>query len=929
MRKKRRWALLRRWCSAAGAAALCFWEPATATPGGAAKQWLAEVENPDLRLEKAYELKDVTGEGEAALPTLLGALAHSDPYVRSAAAGALGEIEAEPSRLIPSLVEALYDPDPRVTAQAEVALAKIGAVAVPALVEVVESGMRPAGPWKESLIRRSRGTCGGYWIYRPAVAAALALADIGAPAVSSLVATLQLAPRTDLGFDTYLPSLVALRRIGSPAIPSLAQALEGPDLRFRLLAAIALARIRFDRKSAGLATTALDTQAPAANASLSGGLANLRGTGAPGNAAGELGDRQRVGRLLLESLGQIGPSAVPTLVAALQDPELAISAIHALASLGPDAATAVPALLAVRGRANRPQAIHALASIGTTEAVRNLAVLAQSDGADPGTDAVEAVDALPRIGPAAVPILSRALRRRSLQYWAATALWNLGPDEGPAVPALVRMLALPESKAEDHRIQALAALKAAGPVAREAVPALIDLLRQATGSEGYQLRRFALDALRAIGPAAKRAVPTVISILEQPPESGGNVELATLALRTLGAIGPQREAVRAAASALARCDVQWEAAATLRDFGPAAREATPAINRLRETRGETACAADLALLGIRPGPVSAAALVQDRCGSSWRAIVIYERMGHEGVPFLVDLLQGKDAPESAARALGRMGLVASAARPALETALRRSSGYLRKVAADALVEMGAEAQGAVATVANEDAVLSHADTFEVEIVRSWWGPIHCDPLGGTFFGGPPPFPWPPPHFSAHDVLSLSFAGTEGATLGTVHDRLSAALRAGGFEDNGTFSVPGGFALVTRLERILPDGSADPVGRWSAGKDMPGNLLGYLGHLFLERPGEFRLIAFLVTTARYVETGRTTIEEGEARTLSLRGGRVLPHEIAVMPLAGRTCHVLVYHFTRRRGGASLIQPSELSTRQHLRQAGLWRQLSATP
>jgi hypothetical protein len=199
--------------------ALYLCNTVAADEGDPVRLWIAALNDPYRRLDAAYALDSVAAEGTTALPILMKSLSDPDPFVRRAAAAALGEIEAEPGRRVAPLVEALGDGDSRVTAAAAVSLAKIGPPAVPALMEVLKRGMRPPTTQEQSLILMATESCSGYSIYRPAVSAAVALADIGSPAVASLVSTLRLPPRSELGIDTYLPAMVALRRIRAPAIP--------------------------------------------------------------------------------------------------------------------------------------------------------------------------------------------------------------------------------------------------------------------------------------------------------------------------------------------------------------------------------------------------------------------------------------------------------------------------------------------------------------------------------------------------------------------------------------------------------------------------------------------------------------------------------------------------------------------------------------
>jgi len=917
-----------RWSVVLLASLLPLLSPAAAAPDDAARRWLIAIQDPARRLDTAYAIDDVTAEGAPALPTLLGALSNStDPYVRGTAAGALGELGVEPRRLIPPLVGALYDPDPRVSAQAAIALSKIGPPAVPALVDLVENGILATGRWPERLVVRSADSCTGYWFFRPAVAAAMALADIGAPAAAGLVATLQLPPRADLGFDSYVLPLLALRKIGTAAIPFLRRAQHGPDSRSRLLSAIAVARIRFDLKQAGLATSAVDPAAKEAATSLSAALVNLRAT------AHAVGNHPDLGGLLTTSLGQIGPHGVPALLTALNNPQLEHGAIQALAHLGSEAALAAPALLAVRSK-ERPNAILVLGKLGSEAALRGLASLLDGNDLD---DASSAVEALPESGPAAIPLLSRALTKPNLRQDAARGLSRLGPDAAPAVPALTRMLSGLDARADgDSRTIALETLADIGPGARAAVPELIEILRQPVDPNDTYVHRLALQALGKIGPHASPALPQIVSAL-------ANVHLTDDARAAIRGIGPQPEVVHALVIALTKKPVPSVVVTLLAELGPAAVEATPVLRRLRDQGGLQSCEAELALVSIEPSADLLAALLRGACQSPWRAIASAERIGRAGVPFLVQLLRGSDAT-SAAEALARIGPDASAARAALTTALMSPDTDLRRTAAAALAAISGRLQGTLATIANDDAVLKHAEFFRAEAMGWWSGPIECQgdtasifkfniwSVAGTIirgtFDSPPLLPWPPPGFSAHAVLPHTVGGGAATTLAAVYDRLAAALQARGFDDNGTFAVPGGFALVTRLERIRPDGSPDRESRWSAGKEIPGDLLTYLGQLFLERRGQFRLIAFLVTTAHDVERGSATLNEREARILSLRGGRVLPASIAALPFAGRDCHVLIYHFARQQGGAVVLRPSELSTRQHLEQAGLWQQLGLT-
>src|SRR5262245_56751688 len=88
----------------------------------------------------------------------------------------------------------------------------------------------------------------------------------------------------------------------------------------------------------------------------------------------------------------------------------------------------------------------------------------------------EAVQALRRLGPTAVPELIGALKDEEWQArtGAAVALGLIGPEAKAAVPALIEAL-LEEDKY--LRGQAATALGRLGPEARAAVPALTEALQ--------------------------------------------------------------------------------------------------------------------------------------------------------------------------------------------------------------------------------------------------------------------------------------------------------------------------------------------------------------------------------------------------------------------------------------------------------------------
>jgi hypothetical protein len=185
----------------------------------------------------------------------------------------------------------------------------------------------------------------------------------------------------------------------------------------------------------------------------------------------------------------------------------------------------------------------------------------------------------------------------------------------------------------------------------------------------------------------------------------------------------------------------------------------------------------------------------------------------------------------------------------------------------------------------------------------------------------------PPAPSAKDDLPADLLVNAGGTLRDAHQRLMSELRRAGFDEIGLFYAPGGFMLVTKVERIHDD--VTPYGgddRWTKEK-IPLRSLSlteYLKRLFLEKPGQFRFFSFIVTTEINIATGGAELDEVQARELIIKGGRGdLPDKIAAMPYAGHRCHVFIYQFEKDLGqGVKVLLPSNYGARDHLTKAGLW-------
>jgi HEAT repeat protein len=399
----------------------------------------------------------------------------------------------------------------------------------------------------------------------------------------------------------------------------------------------------------------------------------------------------RVRRRIAETFALFGPTAaeaVPALIKALDDIDTSVrqGTVGALSAMGPAAAEAVPALI---------------------NALRDDKARRRWDDINVRT---AAKSALGRIGPAAVPALFAALGDATdaeVRKASAEALGNIGPAAAEAVPALLAARA----DADWYlRLRAVEALGRIGSAAPEVVPALIATLRDGAATRWYGgeekglVSEAAAQALGQFGSAAVEAVPALIDALT---DAVAGVRLA--AAHALCAIG--LDAVPRLIAALrevkaprwvkggATAETRRAAAQVLREIGPQAAEAVPAlISALGDTDAGVREAATDALSAIGPPSVPAllAALrnVKARRWTKWRlnaeirqAVVrALGQIGPPAVPALITALgdPNQDVRRGTAEALGQIGSPAVDAMPALTTALGDADVGVSRAAGEAL-----------------------------------------------------------------------------------------------------------------------------------------------------------------------------------------------------------------------------------------------------
>jgi hypothetical protein len=196
-------------------------------------------------------------------------------------------------------------------------------------------------------------------------------------------------------------------------------------------------------------------------------------------------------------------------------------------------------------------------------------------------------------------------------------------------------------------------------------------------------------------------------------------------------------------------------------------------------------------------------------------------------------------------------------------------------------------------------------------------------------GAPPMFPWPPPLASAQQSLlrSLFSRDSQNSSFADIDDRLTSALDAKGYFEKSYYQVPGGFAVVTRLEQIEADGRSKTVPeRWSVDPPRLTNfsLDGYSA-LFSASSGYYRIIVFIVTNVPFAQSDKRFSQQ-EASAWLHSGLNELPESIGLLHYPPDiACTVQIYEFmsTGKKDSAPAftLQPGRLDAHTHLLQSGL--------
>jgi len=377
----------------------------------------------------------------------------------------------------------------------------------------------------------------------------------------------------------------------------------------------------------------------------------------------------RVKAAAIRTLEKIGDAAaVSSIVKALEDgdPDVCFDAFRALETFGPKSKKeAIRALINIAGKGKGPSRSDAINSLGQIGPAAKDAVpvlidefrydddrfrwrmieskspavvrpLIRKMAANRRSLNENSVHALVGIGPCAVPALRRALSSsyKSVRRYSAQTLGLMGPEAGDAVPELIRLL---DDKYEDARVNAVVALGRIRSKAQAAIPRL----RKIYEDKKCNYRYTAATALCRIAPS-----PDILEHLIDEIRND-QAKMSNDQLRAINA---------------------------LREIGPAAEPAIPALIECAKNGNPTTRGCAVAVLGkIGPG-------------------------AEQAVDTLIEALKDADYNVQchAARALGQIGAAAAGAVPALvETVNSAQKPDLRGNAIRSLAEIGAGCEQAV------------------------------------------------------------------------------------------------------------------------------------------------------------------------------------------------------------------------------------------
>lgn len=200
----------------------------------------------------------------------------------------------------------------------------------------------------------------------------------------------------------------------------------------------------------------------------------------------------------------------------------------------------------------------------------------------------------------------------------------------------------------------------------------------------------------------------------------------------------------------------------------------------------------------------------------------------------------------------------------------------------------------------------------------------------------PEFPWPPPRASTKVKIPRNLLVNVNSpampSISGVDDIIISALREIGHTDLGYYSVPSGYAIATKLEKIDINGrQMSGPERWATTADLTKDfsLPALLRVLFTANKGNYRIIVFVISPSVVIER-REEPTEKDAVEWVLNGADRLPKSLASTPFSqDYACTALVYEMTKKtteNGNARLVIPGTVTANSHLQISGFYAALT---
>jgi HEAT repeat protein len=359
--------------------------------------------------------------------------------------------------------------------------------------------------------------------------------------------------------------------------------------------------------------------------------------------------------------------SVKELLDALKSTDAAtrLNAIDQLGAQGAKAAEAVPALaelLKDDSATVRRRAVQALLAIRPGPKVMLPLFIQLMEDSDPGVR-MRILNATAEAGEAAVPGLINALKNEKTAYWACIVLHEIGPNAKEAVPALVEKLKDPRP---DIRREAVLALGAINEAALPVLPQIAAVLDD-KDTDPRTAATFVLGELKQIPADAEAKI--------RKNAKSDDRFLSTVSLWTLARIHPEDKELR--------------------------RQTTEQLfERLKDTDPHVGSMAARALASLPPAPEITLPLweksMKNADAATLRnALDALATLGAPAVPRLIEFLDRKEIRVNAIFILGQIGPEAAPAIGALSKLIADDD---RNVATEAVLALGKIGPAAKAAV---------------------------------------------------------------------------------------------------------------------------------------------------------------------------------------------------------------------------------------